>query len=275
MKKKLEMNGLQITTVNNGRDLVKMYKNSLDKYGKSEYDLIITDINMPTLNGDKATTEIRRMEQDNGILHRNRIPIIALSGDGSKEDIFYFLKSQMTDYFIKGGDPELLTKIVASYLTKIKNYEYGPDSNKLGDALSIDETKNTTQLLSEDHSKNTNNSDIIDLKKLSSLTNGSIEENKNILKYFLRDGKKLAIKIKQNYQDQDIANLRLNIHALKGISSSIGANSLFKFCQNLGNELRKKNDFPKNQNWINDFYLEYKRLVEQIKVIIKRTAPIC
>lgn len=115
-KRKLERAGLQVKTVKNGVELIEIYNESLSKYGKSAYDLIITDINMPQLNGDAAAMQIRKIEKDQNISHENAIPIIALSGDGQKEDILQFLNSEMTDYFTKGNDPELLIKIVANYL---------------------------------------------------------------------------------------------------------------------------------------------------------------
>jgi DNA-binding NtrC family response regulator len=69
---------------------------------------------MPPYNGDAAALQIRGIETENKIPYQNRIPIIALSGDGDQESIRHFFKSQMTDYFIKGPDPELLIKIIGN-----------------------------------------------------------------------------------------------------------------------------------------------------------------
>ncbi|MCE3255478.1 MAG: integral rane sensor hybrid histidine kinase [Rickettsiaceae bacterium] len=114
----LETAGIIVTEANNGEELLQLYKNSLDANGKSSFDIIITDINMPPYNGDDVTKEIRNIESTYKISHHDEMPIIAFSGDGKKEDIHHFFECQMTDYFIKGSKPELLLKIIANYLIK-------------------------------------------------------------------------------------------------------------------------------------------------------------
>jgi CheY-like chemotaxis protein len=109
--------GLKITEAKDGKELLQLYQDSLDKSGKSKFSLIITDINMPPYNGDEAAKEIRKSEAKNNISYQDCIPIIALSGNGDKKDICHFFKCQMTDYFIKGSDAELLTKLIAHYLS--------------------------------------------------------------------------------------------------------------------------------------------------------------
>jgi len=114
-KRTLENRGIKITEAKDGKDLLKIFRNSLND-GKSDFDLIITDINMPPYNGDEAAREIRKIEVMNNISQNDEIPIIALSGDGAKKDIHHFFDSHMTDYFVKGNNPEILLKIVSSYV---------------------------------------------------------------------------------------------------------------------------------------------------------------
>lgn len=116
VKKKLESLEIKVTEVTDGDELLKAYKNSLDANKKTSFDMILTDINMPKLNGDEATKEIRKTEIENLVRHSQRIPIIALTGDGNEEDIRRYLACKITDYYIKGSDPEMLVKIMANYL---------------------------------------------------------------------------------------------------------------------------------------------------------------
>lgn len=106
--KTLELLHAEIVTVKNGTELLEAYKQSLDQNNNSSFNLIITDLNMPGLSGDKAVEEIRK--------NNSKTPIIILSGDGSQKDIYNFFKFGATDYFIKGNQPELLMKIIANYL---------------------------------------------------------------------------------------------------------------------------------------------------------------
>ena len=118
IKKSLERNGLEVVEASDGKELLEIYHKSLDQDGKSSFDIIITDVNMPPHDGDDATKEIRKIESLNNINYNDEIPIIALSGYGDKKDIHHFFDCQMTDYFIKGNHPEMLLKIIANYLAK-------------------------------------------------------------------------------------------------------------------------------------------------------------
>jgi two-component system CAI-1 autoinducer sensor kinase/phosphatase CqsS len=117
-KRSLESAGLIVVEASDGKELLEIYQKSLDVNGRSDFDAIITDVNMPPHDGDDAAKEIRAIETAYKISHHDEMPIIALSGDGSKEDIHHFFECQMTDYFIKGTKPELLLKISANYLIK-------------------------------------------------------------------------------------------------------------------------------------------------------------
>jgi CheY-like chemotaxis protein len=114
-KRILENHGIKTTEAKDGKGLLKIFRNSLND-GKSEFDLILTDINMPPYNGDEAAREIRKIEVMNNVHQNDEIPIIALSGNGAKKDIHRFFDSHMTDYFIKGSNTEILIKIVANYI---------------------------------------------------------------------------------------------------------------------------------------------------------------
>ena len=59
--------GVEVEVANNGKEAVEMAS-------KYEYKMILMDMFMPEMNGDKATEQIR-----NGTVNRNTI-IIALSG---------------------------------------------------------------------------------------------------------------------------------------------------------------------------------------------------
>ena len=100
----------------NGKELLEIYQKSLDQNGKSNFDAIITDIIMPPYNGDEAVKEIRAIEVLHKINNNEEIPIIAISGQGEKEDIYNLFKCQITDYFIKGTKPELLLRVIANYI---------------------------------------------------------------------------------------------------------------------------------------------------------------
>jgi len=67
-------------------------------------DLLVTDMNMPVMDGLEATREIRRFEKDPGL----HVPIIALTANAFATDVDNFMISGMDDYLVKPLGVELL-----------------------------------------------------------------------------------------------------------------------------------------------------------------------
>ena len=57
-------------------------KEALDKFGKAKYDLILMDVQMPIMDGFKATQKIRELEKSTG----THTPIIAVTANAFPED---------------------------------------------------------------------------------------------------------------------------------------------------------------------------------------------
>lgn len=256
--KKLQSAGLEVLTATDGKDLVELYKTTLDKNGKSNIDLIATDINMPPYNGDKAAQEIRGIEINNKIRYRNQMPIIALSGDGEKEDIHRFFKCEMNDYFIKGGDPELMIKIIANYLANKgenkTNLYVNNDNDQIPEAPKANKRSNFSK------------SKILDLEKLE---NFDKSDQHQILNLFLTDSAKILRKIKHNSRDNDLEKMALEIHALKGIVGNIGADQLFESLRKIDLQL-KESKLPTGNEWLNDINALYKELSPEINNILEK-----
>ncbi len=83
-------------------------KEALDKFGSSKYDLILMDVQMPVMDGFKATQKIRDIEKS----YNTRIPIIAVTANAFPEDREKCLQVGMDDYISKPFQPEeLISKI--------------------------------------------------------------------------------------------------------------------------------------------------------------------
>ncbi len=83
-------------------------KEALEKFGMTKYDLILMDIQMPIMDGFKATQKIRELEKSTN----TRIPIIAVTANAFPEDKERCLASGMDDYISKPFQTEeLLDKI--------------------------------------------------------------------------------------------------------------------------------------------------------------------
>lgn len=238
-KRSLESAGLIVVEANDGKELLEIYQKSLNEKGRSDFDAVITDVNMPPNDGDDAAKEIRSIEASNKISHHDEIPIIALSGDGDKEDIHHFFECQMTDYFIKGGKPEILLKIVANYLIKKS------------------ERQETEDFINGDKSLN--------LNKTALDEHFSEEDQIAILNLFVKDTDELMEKIIENKRIDDAKNLSLYVHAIKGTAANIGADRLFNYAKIIEPKI-KDNNAP--ENWVEVLQKIYSDLKNEIKILI-------
>lgn len=106
LSKMLQRYGFEIEEVVNGQELYdKVFADD------SNYDIIISDINMPIMNGDEVVKNIRKSSK--------QIPVIVYSGDGEKEKIHKFLRAGMSDFFVKGGDIEYLSNLIKFWTSSI------------------------------------------------------------------------------------------------------------------------------------------------------------
>ncbi len=77
-------------------------KQALDILSQNKVDLIITDWNMPNMDGLTFVKKIRSMSE------WNDVPIIMVTTEAAKEDILEALKSGVNNYIVKPFTPEVL-----------------------------------------------------------------------------------------------------------------------------------------------------------------------
>ena len=101
----LEEKGMVVEDAANGKIAVEMIEDKGPKY----YYLVLMDINMPVMDGYKATMEIRKF------YNRYELPIVALSANAFEEDRKKSFESGMNGHLSKPIDIETLTKVLAKY----------------------------------------------------------------------------------------------------------------------------------------------------------------
>ena len=97
----LTKNGFQVVTLENGQE-------ALERLAQEEFHLLLTDVQMPVMDGLALTAEIRRREAGN---HRH-LPIVGLTAHSMKGDQEKCLLAGMDAYFSKPVDGfEIVNKI--------------------------------------------------------------------------------------------------------------------------------------------------------------------
>ena len=96
IKNQLKQNGVEeVDEASNGREALLLL-------GRTQYDLVITDWNMPEMCGLDLVMEIRRMDSI------KNIPILMVTTVSAKEDIVNALKAGVNNYVVKPFDAATL-----------------------------------------------------------------------------------------------------------------------------------------------------------------------
>lgn len=77
---------------------------------REQFDLILTDINMPDINGLELLSFIR-----NNPIYKS-VPVVVISTEGSRKDIEKGLSLGANEYLVKPFKPEQLLEIVKRFL---------------------------------------------------------------------------------------------------------------------------------------------------------------
>ena len=259
--KKMQNLGMEVTKATDGKEMLEVYQNSLievsadnKKIIKSQFDIIVTDVNMPIMSGTDGAKKIREIESSKNISYKNRIPIIALSGDGTEEDIKHFFEAGMSDYFIKGSDVNKLIKIITIYLNPNKSYKSLNHKKE-------DEDLHHKIVNQIDHQQE--NAKILNQEKILQFSN---QDRHEFLKIFLEGSQTQLDKIKQTISANDNKELSIALHALKGISGNIGAERVFSIVTRTDYNL--KNNIAVGENWYEELNNEYEKLKSEISKIL-------
>jgi signal transduction histidine kinase/CheY-like chemotaxis protein len=92
------------TIVENGAEAVARVQ-------ENNYDLILMDLQMPIMNGQEATSAIRKMLDS----HKNKIPVIALTADAAVSTQELIMQNGFSHFVTKPFNPDSLYKVLKKY----------------------------------------------------------------------------------------------------------------------------------------------------------------
>lgn len=104
----LEDCGVQVDMAYDGSEALKIVRQDADKY-----DIIFMDVQMPVMDGYKATVAMRNLEVEDP--HRRRAVIVGMSANAFREDVDKALSLGMDDYITKPIDVKELSRVLNKY----------------------------------------------------------------------------------------------------------------------------------------------------------------
>jgi two-component system chemotaxis response regulator CheY len=93
-----------ITESENGVD-------ALQKIQSMDYDMILTDWNMPEMNGQELVEHLRKLDKF------KTIPILMITTRGMEDDVLTAIRSGVNGYIVKPFTPEVLKKKMVEIFT--------------------------------------------------------------------------------------------------------------------------------------------------------------
>lgn len=192
--------GLDVDIADNGTEAISLLT-------KKKYDLVLMDIQMPEMDGLKASKIIR--DQKSEVINHN-VPIIALTAHAMESDKKACIEAGMDDYLVKPIEIKNLERILKKWLLDKKEiqgqFEYNFteqekvfSQDKLNE-LPIFDKDGFTQRMAD-------NEKVID----------------KVLTIFFITSKEWISNLKNFYELKDINELKKLAHTIKGSSATLGA----------------------------------------------------
>ena len=220
-----------------------------------QYDLILLDHMMPKMDGIETLHEIRTGEND----LNKRTPVICLTANAISGARQRYIVAGFDDYMSKPVDPEKLEAMLFSYLPedKIKTVSVKTDNSYEDNPPDEDDVREESQadeLALLDGS-------LIDTSE--GIKNcGSSDAYLSLVKMFYDSMEKSIKEIDGLFEDWDVKNYTIKIHALKSSARLIGAMQLGELAQSLENAGKSGDEEYIKTNHLS--YIESYRQVGQV-----------
>ena len=230
-------------------DLCNSGFEAIDRIKLREYDIIFMDHKMPEMDGIETTARIRAMGESDE--YYANVPIIALTANAVSGMRETFLSSGFNDYLTKPIDTIKLNSTLEKWIPKQKQKSlasgseipYAEDHRRLGMQLEIDG---------------------VNVKKGLSISGGSLDTYLETLATYQIDVLERIDVLKECVANKDLSLYAICVHAVKGASANVGADSMAEFALSL-EMAAKKGDFEYIRSRNSEFLADLSVLLDSIK----------
>ena len=199
---------MNILTAASGPEAIEILK-------ARDIDLVFMDHMMPGMDGVEATAIIRGMD---GAYYKN-LPIIALTANVANDARAMFLSAGFDDFLAKPVELSALDRILRNYIPR--EMQKARDGQARASVAKVDPPKHRTV------------SPLLDVDKGIATVDGNEELYHSILAFYISEGESKRELISRLYENKDIKNYVIEVHALKSSSLNAGAQELSELAREL------------------------------------------
>lgn len=246
----LETEGLRVTCANNGLEAVDIIA------ADDSLDLVLMDLQMPILDGYKATDLIRGFGEP-----MCGIPIIAMTADamdGTREQV---VARGFNDYVTKPIAPLELFGVLVKYIST-NGVKLGMAANDSSKVAGHQKAQGSIALSREYQME------AIDTEDGLMRVTGNEDLYRRILMKFYENNETLKNEVKDLIAKSDYEMARRMVHTVKGVSGNIGAKSLQSAAEQFEYAIRDK-DMLNLDTAANTFLAELQRVLDDIRPYAK------
>jgi len=220
-------------------------ESALRAYQHEAFDIVLTDISLPDMNGMELTRVIRALDD----VKKAQVPIVAVSAHVLKQEVDYYQNSEVTAFLGKPYEPEMLNNVLQ------KSFR----SNAV-DEPEIYEAAEVSSL---------NCRDIL-LHDAQVIGFDVVEE---MVGLFFKTGQESIDAIEESFVERQWQELSRQAHKLKGAASSIGLNDLWQLMDNLeiAAKLEAVSDINALHEKLESVYLQSCETLQEVWQEIKQT----
>ena len=207
--------GINADIANNGKEVIKKFK-------KNKYDIILMDINMPTMDGLEATSKILAIEKKSSLKHTPIIAITAKSIIGDREMI---LNAGMDDYLSKPISINKLYDTIIPYLGHLSSENFSDSKSEMRDNNSYNDL----------------------LSKSAEELGVGVEFIRNLIIQFIMNFDDYMTSLNKNITDMNYDAIHSEAHKIKGAAFNLRLDKLGNYFLEIEQNAKKKNEIDYNK----------------------------
>lgn len=226
---------------------------AVQKASESVYDLILMDVEMPDMNGYKATEVIRTEFQS----AMKNVPIVAMTGNAMTGERERCLASGMNDYISKPFKPEELKQLILKLA--VQDCNTNNDTSKSVDDKKEEEMATTTTIRQTD------------LTFLKEISDNNEQFFREFITMFLNNTPKSIQDMKTSLMSTDWEGLRQAAHKVKPSFNYVGLKELNALSAKIEEYAKQQSNMEEIKSMLNKIEsiaaIAFKELEEEINAI--------